>query len=154
MKPTQASLNRSAAPPPKSHTFLRSKTTLDMRNPKQILRNPDGVPFVTPLQRYELTLLLMEDVLKRGISGKEAQCVTAKRLCENLVNFTFSITAAKRRTLEDGDLYFDNRNGVLVEVSAQEKKARRKRGLERVQNLPGKLDHVSVVACNVGNFAA
>lgn len=158
MQPTQASLNRSVAPPQqqsqKAYTFLRSKTTLDMRNPKQILRNTDGIPFVTPLQRYELTLLLMEDILKRGISGKESQCVTAKKLCENLVNFTFSITAAKRRTLEDGDLYFDNRNGVLVEVSAQEKKVRRKRGLERVQNLPGKLDHVSVVACNIGNVAS
>lgn len=133
--------------------FLRSKTTLDMRTSKQIVRNSDGVPFVTPVQRYELTLLLMEDVLKRGISGRETRCVTAKKLCENLVNFTFSITAAKRRTLEDRDLYFDNRNGVMVEVSAQEKKARRKRGLEKVQNLPGKLDHVSIVACNVGNFA-
>lgn len=156
MQPTQASLNRNVAPPQqqqKNYTFLRSKTTLDMRNSKQILRNADGIPFVTPLQRYELTLLLMEDILKRGISGKESQCVTAKKLCENLVNFTFSITAAKRRTLEDGDLYFDNRNGVLVEVSGQEKKIRRKRGLEKVQNLPGKLDHVSVVAYNVGGIA-
>lgn len=134
------------------HRFLRSKTSLDFRSSKQILRNEDGIPFVTPLQRYELTLLLMEDILKRGISGRENQCSTAKKLCENLISFTFSITSAKRRTLEDLDLYFDNRNGVLVEVSAQEKKLRRKKGLERVQNLPGKLDHVSVVACNVGNF--
>lgn len=137
---------------PEKSRFLRSKTSLDFRSSKQILRNEDGIPFVTPLQRYELTLLLMEDILKRGISGRETQCATAKKLCENLVSFTFSITSAKRRTLEDLDLYFDNRNGVLVEVSTQEKKLRRKKGLERVQNLPGKLDHVSVVAWNVGNF--
>ncbi|KAF5306578.1 hypothetical protein FQR65_LT07305 [Abscondita terminalis] len=134
--------------------FLRSKTSLDMRsNAKTILRNEDGIPFVTPLQRYEISLLLMEDILKRGISGHDLQCTTAKKVCENLVDFTFSISSAKRHTLEDSDLYFDNVNGVMVEISQQEKKTRRRRGLERVQNLPGKLDHVSIVAYNVGNFA-
>ncbi|KAK5638030.1 hypothetical protein RI129_012325 [Pyrocoelia pectoralis] len=135
-------------------TFVRSKTSLDMRSgSKIILRNEDGIPFVTPLQRYEISLLLMEDVLKRGISGQDLQCTTAKKVCENLVNFAFSISSAKRHTLEDADLYFDNLNGVMVEISQQEKKNRRRKGLERVQNLPGKLDHVSIVAYNVGNYA-
>lgn len=134
--------------------LLRSKTALDMRtSAKTILRNEDGIPFVTPLQRYEISLLLMEDILKRGISGHDLQCTTAKQVCENLVNFTFSISSAKRHTLEDNDLYFNNENGVLVEVSQQEKKIRRRRGLERVQSLPGKLDHVSIVAFNVGNYS-
>ncbi|XP_068902305.1 PP2C-like domain-containing protein CG9801 isoform X2 [Tenebrio molitor] len=138
------------------YKFLRSKTTIEVRAgsggiSRQIARNEDGIPYVTPLQRYELQLLLIEDVLKNGISGRDQPCTTAKKLCENLVSFTFSITSAKRHTLEDQELYFDNRNGVLVEVSQQEKKIRRKRGLEKVQNLPGKLDHVTVVAWNVGN---
>lgn len=85
--------------------------------------------------------------------GKDSPCTSARKLCENLISFTISITSAKRHTLEDQDLYFDNKNGVLVEVSSQEKKLRRKKGLERVQNLPGKLDHVTVAAYNVGNFA-
>lgn len=131
--------------------FLRSKTSVDIKV-KSISRNPDGMPYVSPLQRYELMLLLMEDILKKGLSGREKQCVSSKKLCENLVHFTFSMTSGKRHTLEDNDMYFDSRNGILVEVSQQEKKARRKRGLEKVQNLPGKLDHVSVVAYNVGNF--
>ncbi|KAJ8964216.1 hypothetical protein NQ314_005045 [Rhamnusium bicolor] len=137
------------------YKFLRSKTTLDIRpsNTKQILRNEDGIPYVTPIQRYQLQLLLIEDILKHGISGRDTSCTSARKLCENLVSFTISITSAKRHTLEDQDLYFDNRNGVLVEVSGQEKKLRRKKGLEKVQNLPGKLDHVTVVAYNVGNFA-
>ncbi|XP_063927501.1 PP2C-like domain-containing protein CG9801 isoform X2 [Zophobas morio] len=141
---------------PQGYKFLRSKTTIEVRSggvaKHQVARNEDGIPYVTPLQRYELQLLLIEDVLKNGISGRDRPCTTAKKLCENLVSFTFSITSAKRHTLEDPELYFDNRNGVLVEVSQQEKKIRRKRGLERVQNLPGKLDHVTVVAWNVGNF--
>lgn len=134
------------------YNFLRSKTSLDLRI-KPIQRNEDGLPFVTPIQRYELTLLLIEDILKHGLSGRDSGCVTARKLCENLMRFTFSITAAKRRTLEDNDLYYDNQNGLLIEVSAHEKKIRRKKGLEKVQNLPGKLDHVTVVACNIGNFS-
>ncbi|CAG9833455.1 unnamed protein product [Diabrotica balteata] len=135
------------------YKFLRSKTTIDMRssNSKPIIRNEDGVPYITPLQRYDLQLLLMEDILKNGISGKDAPCTSARKLCENLISYTMSITSAKRHTLEDPDLYFDNKSGVLVEVNNQEKKIRRKKGLERVQNLPGKLDHVTVVAYNVGN---
>lgn len=139
-----------------THKFLKSKTSLDLRSSHhkiQIPRNVDGIPFVTPYQRYELQLLLMEDILKNGISGNDSPITTAKRLCENLVSFTMSITSAKRRTLEDQDMYFDHRNGVLVEVSNQEKKLRRKKGLEKVQSLPGKLDHVTVVAYNVGNVA-
>nr|CAH7762588.1 unnamed protein product [Callosobruchus chinensis] len=133
----------------------RSKTSTDMRPPaaKSILRNEDGVPYITPLQRYELQLLLMEDVLNNGISGQESSCRSAKKLCENLVSYTMSITSAKRHTLEDKDLYFDSRNGMLFEVSNQEKKLRRKKRLEAVQNLPGKLDHVTVAAYNVGHIA-
>ncbi|XP_044260360.1 PP2C-like domain-containing protein CG9801 isoform X1 [Tribolium madens] len=136
--------------------FSRSKTTIEVRPGggvrHHVARNEEGIPYVTPLQRYELQLLLIEDVLRHGISGRDDPCTTAKKLCESLVSFTFSITSAKRHTLEDQDLYFDNQNGVLVEVSQQEKKIRRKKGLEKVQNLPGKLDHVTVVAWNVGNF--
>ncbi|XP_074040275.1 PP2C-like domain-containing protein CG9801 isoform X2 [Leptinotarsa decemlineata] len=135
--------------------FSRSKTTIDIRasTSKQILRNEDGVPYITPVQRYELQLLLIEDILKNGISGKDSPCNLAKRLCEILISYTVSITSAKRHSLEDQDLYFDHKNGVLVEVSSHEKKIRRKKGLEKVQNLPGKLDHVTVVAYNVGHFA-
>lgn len=85
------------------------------------------------------------------ILGRERQCTTAKNLCENLYRYTISITAAKRHTLEDVDLYYDNRNDIMVEISQREKKIRRRKCLEKIQNLPGKLDHVSIVACNVGN---
>lgn len=137
--------------PPSKYNFLRSKTTLELKPTRIIPRNEEGLPYVSPIQKYELQLLLMEDILKRGISGRERQCTTSRTLCENLLRYTVSITAAKRHTLEDMDLYYDNRNDVLVEISQREKKIRRKRCLEKVQNLPGKLDHVTVVACNVGN---
>ncbi|KAJ8950782.1 hypothetical protein NQ318_011275 [Aromia moschata] len=112
------------------YKFLRSKTSVDMRSSsvKQILRNEDGIPYITPIQRYELQLLLIEDILKHGISGRDSPCASARKLCETLLNFTMSITSAKRHTLEDQDLYFDNRNGVLVEISGQEKKDKAKEG--------------------------
>ncbi|KAL1502756.1 hypothetical protein ABEB36_007857 [Hypothenemus hampei] len=140
-----------------AYNFLKSKTSLDLRSSNrtskiQILRNEDGIPYISPIQRYELQLLLIEDILRHGLSGREPPITNAKKLCEYLVSFTMSITSAKRRTLEDKDLYFDNRNGILVEVNNQEKKLRRKKGLDKVQTLPGKLDHVTVVAYNVGNM--
>lgn len=54
------------------YRFLRSKTTIDMRSnaSKPILRNDDGIPYVSPMQRYELQLLFMEDILRNGISGR------------------------------------------------------------------------------------
>lgn len=137
--------------PSSKYNFLRSKTSLEMKPVKIIPRNEEGLPYVSPIQKYEIQLLLIEDILKRGISGRERQCTTAKLLCENLLRYTISITAAKRHTLEDVDLYYDNRNDIMVEISQKEKKIRRRKCLEKVQNLPGKLDHVSVVACNVGN---
>lgn len=137
--------------PSSKYNFLRSKTSLEMKPAKIIPRNEEGLPYVSPIQKYEIQLLLIEDILKRGISGRERQCTTAKLLCENLLRYTISITAAKRHTLEDVDLYYDNRNDLMVEISQKEKKIRRRKCLEKVQNLPGKLDHVSVVACNVGN---
>lgn len=150
-KSKNISLDTNLEPQGSKYNFLRSKTTLELKPAKIIPRNEDGLPFVSPIQKYEITLLLIEDILRRGISGKERQCTTARLLCENLLRYTISITAAKRHTLEDVDLYFDNKNDILVEVTQKEKKIRRKRCLEKIQSLPGKLDHVSVVACNVGN---
>ncbi|KAJ8984101.1 hypothetical protein NQ317_017310 [Molorchus minor] len=161
--------NSSFKTPDVGYKFLRSKTTLDIRtsNTKQIPRNEDGIPYVTPpseirtaavthggyIKTWHIRIELAGDSQTNIIICRDLPCSSAKKLCENLLNFTMSITSAKRHTLEDQDLYFDNRNGVLVEVANQEKKIRRKRGLEKVQNLPGKLDHVTVVAYNVGNFA-
>lgn len=150
-KSKNVTLDTNLDPPTSKYNFLRSKTAIDMKPIRSVPRNDEGLPYVTPIQKYEITLLLIEDILKRGISGRESQCTTARKLCENLLRYTISITAAKRHTLEDADLYYDNRNDVLVEVSQKEKKMRRKKCLEKIQNLPGKLDHVSVVACNVGN---
>ena len=65
-------------------------------------------------QRHELTLLRMEDLLNHG-SGSEAaplqnlgvsgRVQTAAELCHRMVDFCQRLTTAKRKILEDPDLY-------------------------------------------------
>ncbi|XP_044738971.1 PP2C-like domain-containing protein CG9801 isoform X2 [Chrysoperla carnea] len=151
------SSQRSSSQRPK---FLRSNTSLVPHAPgdssthkrTDILRSKEGLPIVKAFQRHELTLLRMEDLLNKGISGYEQQCSTAKQLCQMLVDFSLKITAAKRHFLEDIDLYYEENNKVLVELSAKEQKLRRRKCLDKISTMPGKLDHASVVAYVVGCF--
>ena len=71
------------------------------------------LPAVEAYQRHELTLLRMEDLLNHG-SGSESQprslgisgrVQTAAELCHRMVDFCQRLTTAKRKILEDPDLY-------------------------------------------------
>lgn len=61
-------------------------------------------------QRHELMLLRMEDLLRNGVTIGDAKTQSAKDLCENLVNFATQLTMAKRRILEDPELYGKDTN--------------------------------------------
>ncbi|XP_018014825.1 uncharacterized protein LOC108671765, partial [Hyalella azteca] len=61
-------------------------------------------PEVEAHQRHELTLLRMEDLLRRGITTNKP-VVNAQTLCLEMVHFATKLTLAKRRVLEDPDLY-------------------------------------------------
>lgn len=62
------------------------------------------------------------------------------------------ITAAKRRILEDPDLYYSqHEDGHLVELSKQEQRTRQKKMWDKITMIPGKLDHATVVAYVVGS---
>ena len=73
-----------------------------------------SLPAVAAYQRHELTLLRMEDLLNHG-SGSEAaplqnlgvsgRVQTAAELCHRMVDFCQRLTTAKRKILEDPDLY-------------------------------------------------
>lgn len=45
------------------------------------------LPIVEAYQRHELTLLRMEDLLRRGVSGEGPPCSSARRLCELVLDF-------------------------------------------------------------------
>lgn len=72
-----------------------SRGAKNTRKPSESLRrtNSSGggdsseLPVVEAYQRHELTLLRMEDLLRRGVSGDGPPCKSAKRLCELLLDF-------------------------------------------------------------------
>lgn len=62
------------------------------------------LPMVEAHQRHELTLLRMEDLLRFGLTSP-GPVTTAQGLCLEMVHFATKLTVAKRRILEDPDLY-------------------------------------------------
>lgn len=159
----------------RSKTRRRSTENLRHTESSNSNMNSNNLPVVEAYQRHELTLLRMEDLLRRGVSGEGPPCNSAKHLCDLLLDFAVSIkeifsdilwisllilslcpqvriTAAKRRILEDTELYYaQHKDGHLVQLSKQEQRSRRKKTLEKIPMIPGKLDHATVVAYVVGS---
>ena len=73
---------------------------------------------------------------------------TAAELCHRLVDFCQRLTAAKRRVLEDPGLYSEHSRHALPDSDATraEQKMRRRKVCEKLAQVPGKLDHATVVA--------
>lgn len=93
--------------------FLRSHTVIESSrnrlNKASTLRYPvsaAGLPLVTGAQRHALTLLRLEDLLSYGINGQLQPCVSARKLCHLLVDFAKMITSAKRKMLEQRELFY------------------------------------------------
>lgn len=142
--------------------YMRSKTLIEPRfkpnsSPiNRIRKSSAGLPIVTPMQRYNLTLLRMEDLFQYGINGTVRPCSNSRKLCNLLIDFTRMITSAKRRILEQRELFYKisyDANGQKkeVELSRGQQRAARKRTVDQhFSMLPGKLDHATVVAWTVG----
>lgn len=136
-------------------------------------RSPAGLPLVTGSQRHALTLYRLEDLLSYGINGKFSPCSSARRLCHLLIEFVRMITSARRKTLEQRELFYklvpatsSNVGGNAtgggggctssekreIEYTRMQHRAARRRVIESAafMALPGKLDHATVVAFNVG----
>ncbi len=67
------------------------------------------------------------------------------------MDFCQRLTAAKRRVLEDPELYSEHSRHALPDSDATraEQKMRRRRVCEKLAMVPGKLDHATVVAFTV-----
>jgi len=121
-----------------------------------------SLPAVAAYQRHELTLLRMEDLLNHG-SGSEAaplqnlgvsgRVQTAAELCHRMVDFCQRLTTAKRKILEDPDLYPEHTRHALPDSDAtrMDQKLRRRRVCEKLALVPGKLDHATVTAYSVAD---
>lgn len=150
--------------------YMRSKTLIEPRissssrsssknsSPQiRIRKSPAGLPIVTAYQRHALTLLRIADLMEFGINGTLKPCTTAKKLCTLLIDFTKMITSAKRKLLEQRELFYKityDTQGQRkeVEMNRVQQRAARKRCIDtHFSLLPGKLDHASVVAWNVGS---
>lgn len=138
--------------------FLRSHTVIEPRSIKNVTRKMSTkLPMVTGQQRHALTLLRLEDLLCYGINGTHHPCPSARKLCHLLVDFAKMITSARRSLLEQRELYYrmvtDPVSGVRseVELNKLQQRSARKRVVDgsTFSQLPGKLDHASVVAFTV-----
>ena len=141
------------------HANFRPRTSSAGHSSKSHTRSPsvnsEGLPTVQAYQRHELTLLRMEDLLKLGVSGQGPPIQDAQELCDLLLDFATRITAAKRHILEDPDLYCTvSESNALQELSKVEQRARRRKVCDKLAMVPGKLDHATVVAYQVGAFTS
>ncbi|XP_065095048.1 PP2C-like domain-containing protein CG9801 [Ochlerotatus camptorhynchus] len=141
-----------------NRAYTRSKTFIEPRPRKnnQSTRM-STLPLVSGAQRHQLTMLRMADILMYGINGTLRPCTTAKQLCQLLIDFVTCITSAKRKLLEQRELYYKiiiGKDGLQkeVEYTKHQQKMARKRMMEgsTFSSLPGKLDHATVVAYTVG----
>jgi len=74
----------------RSKTRRRSTENLRHTESSNSNVNSNNLPIVEAYQRHELTLLRMEDLLRRGVSGEGPPCNSAKHLCELLLDFAVS----------------------------------------------------------------
>ncbi|KAI1280317.1 PP2C-like domain-containing protein [Halotydeus destructor] len=124
----------------------RSTSNPDKHAANKVLRNQaNGLPIVSAEQRHELTSLRMEDVLRNGLGDGQLDCSSASRLCDLMIEFATKLTTAKRRILEDTDLYNEE-----DEFDSINQRQRRRKVADKLAMVPGKLDHASVVAYKVG----
>lgn len=142
--------------------YMRSKTHIEPRHTSksspviQIRKSASGLPIVTAYQRHALTLLRMSDLFCYGINGTLRPCTNAKKLCSLLIDFTRMITSAKRKLLEQREVFWKISYDPAgqrkeVEMNRLQQRAARKRMVDtHFSMLPGKLDHASVVAWSVG----
>ncbi|GBM72958.1 PP2C-like domain-containing protein CG9801 [Araneus ventricosus] len=121
-------------------------STLNAQSEKENFVIDLNLPVVEAHQRHELTLLRMEDLIVNGVNEGDGPCKTAQQICEQMIDFAEKLTIAKRRILEDPELY---KNDDLKVNQAGQRMRRRKVG-EKLSMVPGKLDHASIVAYTVG----
>ncbi|XP_017073524.2 PP2C-like domain-containing protein CG9801 [Drosophila eugracilis] len=170
--PTRPARQAKAGSPPSNAPsrpkYMRSQTLIEPRQglisppppsvaPQRIPKSISGLPLVTGPQRHALTLYRLEDLLSYGINGTFSPCVSARRLCHLLIDFVRMITSARRKTLEQRELFYKLATGPdgakrEVQLNRMQHRAARKRVVDSSAfvALPGKLDHATVMAYTVG----
>lgn len=151
----------------RSHTVIEPRMRLRKSAHPKLPMSANGLPLVTAVQRHALTLLRMEDLLSFGIDGTLQQNISARKLCTLLIDFVQMITSARRKMLEQREVFYKyvtavappdpetgKSAGVIrkeVELNRMQHRAARKRVIDSqtFSQLPGKLDHATIVAVKI-----
>ena len=119
----------------------------------------DFLPTVEAFQRHELTLARIEDILNEGsgslpsginsagLGTNTGRVSCSAELCQRMLDFCQRLTTAKRKILEDPELYPGPEEGPDM----MDQKMRRRRVCEKLAVVPGKLDHATIAAYQVGD---
>ena len=129
-------------------------------NHNRYQQESDFLPTVEAFQRHELTLARIEDILNEGSgcggsvqsglnTGQTATSVNSSSdLCHRMLDFCQRLTTAKRKILEDPELY---PKGEDKGQDQMDQKMRRRKVCEKLAVVPGKLDHATIVAYQVAD---
>ncbi|CAI5441687.1 unnamed protein product [Caenorhabditis angaria] len=156
IKKTEAENKENSKLPPREDRTIDVSTRDSSKN-QEYARNRTcaaSLPCVDATRRHELMLVRMRDVIANGLNPQpntptsprrriEYPAVSASVLCQRLIQFATQLSQAKRRVLENPELYKKEK------MTKAEQRARRKMVREKIADMPGKLDHASVVAYHV-----
>jgi len=102
-----------------------------------------GRPVMEPQERHVYAMKEMERVLHEHELVTEEDC-SAQELCSAMVQHVLLLTDKKRKVLENPELYRRKK------MSQRDKQKRDSEIVSQMGEAPGKLDHASIVAYEVG----
>ena len=102
-----------------------------------------GKPEMEPKERHIYAMKEMERIVHEHELVTEEQC-SAQELCSAMVQHVLLLTDPKRKVLENPELYARKR------LSQKDRKRRDSEIVSKMSLSPGKLDHASIVAYEVG----
>ncbi|XP_064644088.1 PP2C-like domain-containing protein CG9801 isoform X2 [Lineus longissimus] len=112
----------------------------DIEHAQQLSAKPE----MEPKERHQYSVKEMERIIHEFELDTESPC-SAQELCGALLQHVLKLTDNKRKVLEDPNLYGKK-------LRSKERKRRDSQIVEKMSKAPGKLDHASIVAYEVGHY--
>ena len=111
---------------------------------QQDLGTRDGKPEMEPNERHRYTVKEMERIIHEFELFTEIS-VSAQEMVGAIVQHVLKLTDSKRKVLENPDLYGKK-------LRSKDRKRRDSEIISKMSVAPGKLDHATIVAYEVGNY--
>ena len=104
----------------------------------------DGKPEMAPHERHRYAVKEMEKIIHEFELFTETS-ISAQELCGSMLQHVLALTDPKRKVLENPELYGKK-------LRSKERKRRDSEIVAKMSIAPGKLDHATIVAYEVGNY--